>query len=81
MWYSGYLKIQKMETLKCEQLSEPETEVDVDVKIEIYVVTFHHCCENIESTDPRNCILEGPREMMRLASPSPSTSGGGVVSF
>lgn len=33
------------------------------------------------STHPRNCILEGPREMIRLASPSPSTSGGGVVSF
>lgn len=32
-------------------------------------------------THPRNCMLEGPREMMRLASPSPSTSGGGVVSF
>lgn len=32
-------------------------------------------------TDPRNCMLEGPREMIRLASPSPSTSGGGVVSF
>lgn len=79
MCYSGYLKIQKMETLKCKWLSEPETEVNVDVKIEMYVVTFHHCCE--KSTDPRNCILEGPREMMRLASPSPSTSGGGVVSF
>lgn len=26
-------------------------------------------------------MLEGPREMIRLASPSPSTSGGGVVSF
>lgn len=35
----------------------------------------------IPSTDPRNCMLEGPREMIRLASPSPSTRGGGVVSF
>lgn len=26
-------------------------------------------------------MLDGPSEMMRLASPSPSTSGGGVVSF
>lgn len=26
-------------------------------------------------------MLEGPREMIRLASPSPSTRGGGVVSF
>ena len=32
-------------------------------------------------THPKNCILDGPREMMRLARPSPSTSGGGVVSF
>ncbi len=30
---------------------------------------------------PRNCILEGPREIIRDASPSPSTRGGGVVSF
>lgn len=26
-------------------------------------------------------MLEGPREMMREARPSPSTKGGGVVSF
>lgn len=32
-------------------------------------------------TYPRNCILEGPREIIRDASPSPSTRGGGVVSF
>lgn len=30
---------------------------------------------------PRNCMLAGPREMILLASPSPSTSGGGLVSF
>lgn len=32
-------------------------------------------------THPRNCILDGPSEMIRLASPSPSTSGGGVANF
>lgn len=26
-------------------------------------------------------MLDGPSEMMRLASPSPSTNGGGVASF
>lgn len=30
---------------------------------------------------PRNCMPAGPREMILLASPSPSTSGGGLVSF
>lgn len=30
---------------------------------------------------PKNCMLAGPREMILLASPSPSTSGGGLVSF
>lgn len=36
---------------------------------------------NTSSTHPKNCILDGPKEMIRLARPSPSTSGGGVVSF
>lgn len=36
---------------------------------------------NAKLTHPRNCILDGPREMIRLASPSPSTSGGGVANF
>lgn len=30
---------------------------------------------------PKNCIPAGPSEMILLASPSPSTSGGGLVSF
>lgn len=32
-------------------------------------------------THPKNCMLAGPSEMIRLAKPSPSTRGGGVESF